>query len=192
VPQEQSYKSINARVINDQELKVGNKPILQLKYSELIKIWGKPNEVKKVEVYFPATVEPSYLYILKYDSIDIEMYPVQDSVSVEATESFRFDITGSNYDFYGVKVGMTLEDYLKTVENKNIYSIKEILSENYTESIPYQYTKLLTMIKEKNYYSYYEKAIYEQVIINDFPYGAVMLFKDNRLSRIVYGYPNAS
>jgi hypothetical protein len=187
-------KPLNSRLIQDKEFLIGGKAILDLKYADVIKTWGEPKEIKVVKVYFPATVEESYSYILKYDSIDIEMYPVEKDTPIDNTTSFRFDITGNKYDFYGIKTGMTLEEYLNKVENKDVFSVKEILSDSRIDNFPYPYVyiKLLTAVKEKNYYLNYDKAIYEQVILNDFPYGAVMLIKDNIIERIVYGYPNAS
>lgn len=188
----QTRNLLNTRILVEKEFKIGNKLILKLKYEDLIKLWGKPKDIKKVKVYFPATETPYYIYILKYDDIEIEMYPVEMNVSVENTESFRFDIIGSKYDFYGVKVGISLEDYLKTLENKNVFSIEEILGDTIGAKVPNEYRKLLTMLKEEDYYANYEKAIYEQVIVNDMPYGVAVLFKNNKVSRIVYGYPNAS
>lgn len=187
-------KPLNSRLIQDKEFLIGGKAILDLKYVDVIKIWGEPKEIKIVKVHFPATEEESYSYILKYDSIDIEMYPEEKNTSIDNTTSFRFDITGNKYDFYGVKIGMSLEEYLKTVENKDVFSVKEILSDSRIDNLPYPYVykKLLTLVKENNYYLNYDKAIYEQVVLNDIPYGAVMLFKDDILERIVYGYPNAS
>ena len=185
------HKQINTRILEEKEFKIDNKPILGLKYAELINLWGKPNEIKKVKVYFSATVEPYYCYILKYDAIDIEMYPVDKNISVEATESFRFDITSSKYDFYGVKIGTSLSDYLKTLDSKEIFTVKEILDDTTGERIPFQYRKLLTTLKGSNYYDGYDKAIYEQVVIEGVPHGAIMLLKDDKVSRIVYGLPNA-
>jgi hypothetical protein len=187
-------KPLNSRLIQDKEFLIGGKAILDLKYADVIKTWGEPKEIKVVKVHFPATVEESYSYILKYDSIDIEMYPVEKDTPIDNTTSFRFDITGNKYDFYGIKTGMTLEEYLNKVENKDVFSVKEILSDSRTDNFPYPYVykKLLTAVKEKDYYLNYDKAIYEQVVLNDFPYGAVMLLKDNIIERIVYGYPNAS
>lgn len=188
----QTGKLLNTRVLVEKEFKISNKLILKLKYEDLIKLWGKPKKIEKMKVYFPATETPYYIYILKYDNIEIEMYPVAINVPVENTESFRFDITGSKYDFYGVKVGMSLDDYLKTLENKDVFLIKEILGDTIGAKVPNEYRKLLIMLKEDDYYANYEKAIYEQVIVNGMPYGVVVLFKNNKISRIVYGYPNAS
>ncbi len=187
-------KPLNSRSIQDKEFLIGGKAILGLNYVDIIKIWGEPKEIKKVKVHFPATVEESYSYILKYDSIDIEMYPVEKNITIDYTTSFRFDITGNQYDFYGIKIGMSLEEYLNRVENKDVFSVKEILSYSRIDNFPYPYVyrTLLTLVKEDNYYLNYDKAIYEQVVLNDGPYGAVMLFKDNIIERIVYGYPNAS
>lgn len=187
-------KPLNSRLLQDKEFLIGGKAILDLKYVDVIKIWGEPKEIIMVKVLFPATVEESYSYILKYDSIDIEMYPEEKDTPIDNTTSFRFDITGNKYDFYGIKIGMSLEEYLNRVENKDVFSVKEILSDSNIDNFPYPYVyrKLLTLLKENNYYINYNKAIYEQVVLNDVPYGAVMLLKDNIIERIVYGYPNAS
>jgi hypothetical protein len=191
-PTLQKEKSLNLRVIQDENFLIDGKDILNLKYAELIKIWGEPEEIKQVKVNFPATVEKVYSYIMKYDSIEIEMYPEKKDISIVDTTSFRFDITGNKYDFYGVKLGMSIGKYLNRIENKDVFSVKELLSDSKNEKFPDVYRKLLTSVKEKNYYYDYDKAIYEMVVINGFPYGAVMLFKDDILERIVYGYPNAS
>lgn len=194
IPSLPKEKPFNSRLIQDKQLLIGGKAILDLKYADVIEIWGDPKEIKQVKVHFPATVEESYSYILKYDAIDIEMYPVEKNIPINNTTSFRFDITGNKYDFYGIKLGMSLEEYLNNVENKDVFSVKEILSnsENQELSYPYVYRTLLTSVKEKNYYINYDKAAYEQVVLNGAPYGAVILFKDNIIERIVYGYPNAS
>lgn len=183
---------MNTRLLEDKKFVIGNKDILQLKYEGVIKLWGKPLEIEKAEIHFPATVEPSYSYILHYDSIDIEMYPVDKDIPVENTESFRFDITDDKYDFYGVKTGITLDEYLNRVQNKQVFSVKEILADQTGERVPYQYQHLLVMAKKQDCYAKYDKAIYEQVVIAGIPYGAVMLFQNDILTRIVYGYPNAS
>lgn len=187
-------KPLNSRLIQDKEFLIGDKAILDLKYADIIKIWGEPKEIKVVKVHFPATVEESYSYILQYDSIDIEMYPEEKNTPIDNTTSFRFDITGNKYGFYGIKIGMSLEEYLNRVENKDVFSVKEILSDSRIDNFPYPYVyrKLLTSLKENNYYINYDKAIYEQVVLNGTPYGAVILLKDNIIERIVYGFPNAS
>jgi hypothetical protein len=187
-------KPLNSRLLQDKEFLIGGKAILDLKYSDVIKIWGEPKEIKQVKVHFPATVEDHFSFILKYDSIDIEMYPEEKNIALDNTTSFRFDITDKKYDFYGIKIGMSLEEYLNSVDNKDVFSVKEILSDSRIDNFPYPfvYRTLLTLVKEKNYYFNFDKAIYEQVVINGVPYGAVVLFKDNIVKRIVYGYPNAS
>lgn len=187
-------KPINSRLIRDKEFLIDGKPVLGLKYADVIRIWGKPKGIKKVKVHFPATVEASYSYILSCDEMDIEMYPEFDeNFPVNKTTSFRFDITGKKYNFYGVKIGMSLKKYLSRVKNKDVFSVKDILRDSKTGnfSFPFEYRTLLTQVKEKNYYIKYDKAIYEQVVIDDMAYGAVMLFKYNVLKRIVYGNPNA-
>jgi hypothetical protein len=183
---------LNTRFIKDKEFLIDNKAILTLKYEDIIKIWGSPNEIIQVKVYFPATTEASYSYILRYDSISIEMYPAQKDTPIESTESFRFDITGNKYDFYGVRIGMSLEEYLKRVENKVVFSVSEILNDSEGEKFPYVYKKLLVSVKPPHYYESYDKAVYEQIVINDIPYGIVVLFNNDKIERIVYGYPNAS
>ena len=185
-------KPLNTRLLEDKEFMIDGKAILNLKYAEVLKLWGQPKEIKQVIVKLPATEEDYLIYILSYDGLDIEMYPVGKEVAIEDTESFRFDITSSVYDFYGVKVGMTLEDYLSTVQNKDVFPVKEILADTSGEKFPYEYRKLLVMAKEANYYADYDQAVYEQVVIAGMPYGTVMLFKEDRLARIVYGFPNAS
>ena len=183
---------LNVRTLEDKEFLIDSKPIIGLKYSDIIKIWGAPKEIKQVKVYFPATIEPNFSYILKYNSIDIEMYPEEEHTAVEDTTSFRFDITGDEYDFYGVEIGMSLKEYLDQVENKKVYFVRDILKDSAGERTPYVYQKLLCLVKPCNYYDNYEKAIYEEVVIDSIPYGAVILFNDNKVARIVYGYPNAS
>lgn len=187
-------KSINTRTVNDNEFLIGSKAILGLSYGDVIRIWGKPTKIKRVVVHFPATVEESYSYILQFDNLDIEMYPEFDkNTPVNKTASFRFDITGKKYDFYGVRPGISLKKYLARVKNKDVFSVKRILMDSKSGNFPfpYEYRTLLTQVKQKNYYAGYDKAVYEQVVIKDIPYGAVMLFQNDVLERIVYGNPNA-
>ena len=194
-PKEDTTRNaINSRLVSADKLLIGEKEVLNLDYKKLIQIWGKPEKVQKVEIKFPATVESNEMYILSFKGIDVEMYPCAKNVSVEETSSFRFDITGSEYEFFGKKIGMKLEDYLKTVDNKLTYPIDEILKDTESKEIPFEYKKLLSSVKPLGWYKAYSgcSAVYEQVIIKDSPYGAVMIFKNDRLVRMVYGYPNAS
>ncbi|MDP4089842.1 MAG: hypothetical protein Q8930_11305, partial [Bacillota bacterium] len=72
----------NQRMLPDSELLIDNKKILDLDYQDLIKIWGKPAETRKIAVNLPGTEGKYILYILKYDSIDIEMFPVKEGITV--------------------------------------------------------------------------------------------------------------
>lgn len=185
-------KSVNTRTLDDSELLIGGKNVLDLAYDEVLDTWGEPNQTKRLQVKFPATEEYSYVYVLEYDDIDIEMYPVGADTKVQDTRSFRFDITGAGVEFQGIKIGGELEDYLERLSNKETLSVETILGDKESQRVPYQYRKLLVSLKPDGYYSGYDKAVYEELVIEDFPYGFVVLFSDDRISRIVYGYPNAS
>lgn len=53
---------------------------------------------------------------------------------------------------------------------------------------------VLNVLIIQNRFQFYshDQAIYEEVVLNGVLYGAVMLFKDDIIERIVYDYPNAS
>lgn len=185
---------INVRSFKDKEPLIDNKPILDLTYDSLEGIWGVPKEIKKIKTRIPGDLEASYIYILRYNDMEIEMYPTNNDTPVENTKSFRFDITAPGRDFFGIRIGMTEEQYLYAVENKETYLIKDILkADSENSKIPFQYKKLLTTMKEENCYNDYDKAIYEEIIFDDVkPYGLVILIKNNKVARIVYGNPNAN
>lgn len=176
---------------------VGNKPIVDLPYEQVIRYWGKPGEVKKLKVHFPAATEQYYIYLLHYDGVDIEMYPELEGVPVEKTSSFRFDITGSQYDFEGMKIGMDVGDYYKKYGKRQEYLLSSILEDKERKNVPAALGKVLTDLKETGYYGSYDKAFYTGGALVDGngtiqgAIGFAVLIKNDKIARIVYGLPTA-
>lgn len=187
----------NGELFKVRDIVVENKPVLNLNYDQVIKLWGNPKEIKKIKIHFPATEESDNLYLLSYDNIDVEMYPEQEDVPLEETKSFRFDITGSKYEVLGMRIGMDVEEYYKKFGERQEYLVSDINSgEGETDTL-ISIRKILTDLKEPNYYNSYEKAFYIGGTLIDEDenitgaVGFVVLINNNRIARIVYGLPTA-
>lgn len=179
------------------EVLVGNKPVVGLPYEQVIRYWGKPGEVKKLKVHFPAATEQYYIYLLRYDGVDIEMYPELEGVPLEKTSSFRFDITGSQYDFEGMKIGMDVGGDYEKYGKRQEYLLFSILEDKERKNVPAALGKVLTDLKEPGYYNSYDKAFYTGGALVDGngtiqgAIGFAVLIKNDKIARIVYGLPTA-
>lgn len=180
-----------------EDLYIDNKPLLSISFDELLNTFGEPDETKVYKVRPPAT-EPgvyNYFSVAVYKDYEVEFYTedIQKSELSSADVVFRFDITGNNVELNcGLKVGMTIDEIINKYGNREVYSIK-VEKESYElNSIRH----VLTSYKPENYYSNYEKAM----IVNSDPdkldgfYKAmslVLLIKDDKVDRIVFGYPTS-
>jgi hypothetical protein len=185
------------KMLEIKEVLVGGKQVLGLNYDEVMKIWGKPKEIKNLKVKFPATTEISIVYLLCYDGIEIEMYPESEDVPVENTSSFRFDITSGEYDIEGLKVGMDVNDYFKNYGTRQEFVLNSLSIERESNNEAVSLYKLITGLKEPDYYQNYEKAFYVPGVLldeNNEVSGAIgfaVLINGKKISRIVYGLPTA-
>lgn len=185
--------NINGLAINDSEVLLDNKAFANRKYNDIVNSFGKPLEIKSVNVKFPASEEDNIIYILRYSGLDIEMYPVDENTPVSETEAFRFDILSSEHGFYGIKIDASVNELLNQLEDKRTYWVKEV----YEKREPIQIYKILSDLKEAGYYREYEKAIYIGISESNssggrLAKGIVLLINNDKISRIVYGFPTAS
>jgi len=189
-------------LILDGPILIDNVPIMEMTYTDVLEHFGEPKETKIVKAIFPLN---SYynLYVLKYDDIEMQFYTDKENQSIpdKQRKVFRFDLTGSKYAIGELGVGVTVEEYLEKFGEQNMYSMTDVInfsSSNSAYSSIDQFnlsalTRLLIISKPENYYSEYEYVFYEQGITGEgYPIGLALLIKDNRIDRIVYGYPNGS
>lgn len=146
-------------------LLIDKKPVLGMTYSDIIKNFGKP---------------------------------------IEECIVWRFDLTSDKYSIGDLKVGMSIEEYQKKFTDSKVFTFLELLNNDSSKLSGrdlYFYSalkRILIISKPKDYYSKYENASYQQgVLINKYrksvsPLGFGILIKDNKINRIVYGFPNAS
>lgn len=184
--------------IYTKELYVAGKQVVDLTYPELIKLWGKPVEIKSNEVRFPGTIEQHIVYVLCYNGIEIEMYPVAKGVAVENTTSFRFDIIDSDYIVAELQVGMEAQDFFDRFGERQLYTLTQILSEEERHSEAISLRKLLTDLKPSDYYSSYgDKVFYIGGALLDDKnsikgaIGFAVIVKDSKITRVIYGLPTA-
>lgn len=191
-----------------ENLVVDNKPVLNMSYSDVIKNFGKPTKVRSEKILFPASSPEDYDYvdILSYDGIDFEfeLGSKKSMRSLEECKVWRFDITGDKYNIGNLKVGMSIEEYQRKFTESKIYTLKDLINTNsdkLSAKDAYVYAslqRLLITSKPKDYYNNYENVSYQQgVLLNKdgesiTPLGFAILIKDNKIDRIVYGFPNAA
>lgn len=177
------------------EVLIENKPVLNLKYDEVINYWGVPKHIRKIKVKFPADTEQNYIYLLCYDGIEIEMYPVLEGVDVQKTTTFRFDITRDQFEFQGIRVGMDKSKFTSKYKDAHEYAVSDIIRCHDEIGIPQSIHKVLSDLKEPDYYSSYENVFYLPGALVDEKgnitgaIGFAVLTKGNKIVRIVYGLP---
>lgn len=182
------------------DIKIDEKDILGITYEQLVKTFGEPIETKTYKVNPPAT-EPDYFeyfYVCVYDGFECEFSTGEIEKSPEPTDTvFRFDITSD-------KAQLDCELYIgiDTEELDLRYSINKIYKLNDTESYDLNNIKhVLESYKTEGYYSEYDRAaiVYHDPESFEEPLAKalVILFDDdrggeeNRVQRIVFGYPTA-
>lgn len=190
-----------------ENLLLDNKPVLNMSYNDVIKIWGKPITHRTEKVLFPGSSSQDYycVGILSYDGIDFEFeLGLQNSLKpIEECNVWRFDITSDKYNIGHLKVGMSVEEYQKKFSDSKIYTLLDLVATNtdkLSDKDAYIHSslrRLLITSKPKDYYNMYENVSYQQGILvkkngeSITPLGFAILIKNNKISRIVYGFPNA-
>ncbi len=191
-----------------ENLLIDNKPVLGMTYNNVMKNFGKPTKVRTEKILFPASSSQDYYYvgILSYDAIDFEfeLGSKNSMRPIEECKVWRFDITSDKYNIGYLKVGMSIEEYQMKFTNTKIYTLSDLLATTDTGKLSakdaYVYSSLQRILitsKPKDYYSMYEHVSYQQgVIVNKngesvSPLGFAILFKDNKVDKIVYGFSNA-
>ena len=204
----------NTSVVKKQEslefkdyLLIDDKPVLNMPYSDIINNFGEPTEIRTEKISFPASGSQEYYYvaILSYDGVEFE-FELGSEKSIRSLEEcnvWRFDITGEKYNIGNLKVGMTIEEYQEKFTDTSIYTLSDILvadTAKLSDKVAFVYSalqRILITSKPKKYYSMYDHVSYQQgVLLNKngesiAPLGFALLIKDNKIDRIVYGFPNA-
>lgn len=191
-----------------ENLLLDNKPILNTSYSDVIKNFGKPYEIRIEKILLPGSSPQDYSYegILSYDGIDFEFeLGSENSIKhIEKCSVLRFDITSNKYKIGDLKVGMSVREYEEKFTNSKIYAISDLATTDTDKLsakdayIHLSLKKLLITSKPKDYYSMYENVSYQQGVLLSksgetiAPLGFALLIKNNKIDRIVYGFPNAS
>lgn len=201
-------KSIGEKSLEFKEnLLLDNKPILNMSYKDVIKNFGEPDKIRTEKILFSASSADNYTYlgILCYEGLEIEfdLGEKEHMKSIQQADVWRFDITNDKYNIGQLRVGMSIEEFHIKFANSKLYSMSDILKNN-TDNFSYKdiynisaLRRLLVISKPRDYYGIYKNVFYEEGVLIDkggnvaAPLGFALLIKDNKIDRIVYGYPNA-
>ena len=181
-------------------------------YSQTRELLGEPMSTAIYEVSSAADVD-SFLLIAEYPELDIEfLLPSAEPTAEKLAEAgvLRFDITGPAYPLKGVSVGMTETQLRTACFGQMLYNLSDldnvvVRRNGLAETQAYQLTsakKLLTDYKPDGRYAGYDGFVYwsggvQDDELADYPewrttaLGAVILLKDGRVARIVFGFPTA-
>lgn len=190
-------------IIFEGPLLIDNVPILSMTYGDILEHFGEPKETRNEKLILPATEDYQNITVLCYEGIEILFYPsILDNPEAISTNQtvWNFDLTSDKYNIGKLRVGMTIEEYQEIFENSKIYSMADVIdahfnSNTYTglDAQNYSYLeRLIIMPRPENYYLEYNYVSYEQGISVVSPVGLALLIKDDKIDRIVYGFPNAS
>jgi len=184
---------------NLEDLYVNEQPILYVSYEEIIDHFSEPMKIDSYQVRMPGTEDYNYFLRVKYEGLDLE-FIFYDEILEKPNPGDtvkRFDLTGQNIELAsGLKVGMTVDEVIHEFGAREVYDLNNTKTTEYEASA---INHILTAFKPENYYSQYTQAMYidmdyEKIQPNEvFAYmGLVLLIKDNKVDRIVVGYPNLS
>jgi uncharacterized protein YcgL (UPF0745 family) len=182
-------------IFGETDLYINNRPVLNSTYAQLIKDFGTPKTINKFKVNPPAAEDDvfKYLKVLVYDGFQCELsLGEQDREEKDNDKVKRFDITNNNVELdCGLKVGMTTDEILNKFGKRSIYNIGDA-SENYELSA---IKHVLKSYKPKDYYSGYPQAMIIDFDPDKFDESLakalVLLIKNDKVDRIIFGYPTA-
>lgn len=181
------------------------KPLLNITYKKLVQSFGLPAHMRTCKINSPADGPDTfeYYHIAEYPGMELEFYsgyqPKKQPSETDTT--FRFDLTGNGQALdCGLKVGMTVKEVTDRFGDRNIYNLgaEEKDTEKKIEDT-YELNDIkhiLTSHKPADMYNNYQKAmiIYADPHKSDEPVKAqalVLLIKESKVDRIVFGYPTA-
>ena len=163
----------------------------------MVQSFGIPDKVRTYKINPPAT-EPNiyeYFFSAVYTDIEFEFYPESEpeKQASDSDKTFRFDIVNKNLTLdCGLKIGMTVKEVIDRYGNREVYNLEDTAEKMELMDIKH----VLTSHKSANTYNGYQKAIIIYVDPDKFdkPIQAmalVLLIKDSKVDRIVFGYPTA-
>lgn len=195
--------------LKDSLLLINNKAIEEMTFSEITEHFGEPIETRVEKYRYPATEEYSYFAVYNYDSIDI-LFDLKKNADIDGIRPtdriWSFELTGNKYHIGELRVGMTVDEYLRKFGYSRKYSLEDIdvfgsSDTNFYSKID-EYNlgallRVLVILRPEGYYSEYQDVFYEQgtFLTKDGYLGSIgfaLLIKNNKIDRIVYGYPTAS
>ncbi len=177
------------------DLYVNKKPVLSATYEQLIKDFGKSYKMDEFKVNPPAT-EPDYYYyfkVLDYNGLVCEFNIDDKDRELKSEDTItRFDITNSSFKLdCGLKIGMTVSDIIKQFGERSVYKLDSNEDNYELNAIKH----VLKSYKPQGKYSDYSQAmiIYcdPEKFENGLARALVLLINNDRLDRIVFGYPTA-
>ncbi len=183
----------------------GKKPLLNITYKKLVQSFGLPAHMRTCKINSPADGPDTfeYYHIAEYPGMELEFYsgyqPKKQPSETDTT--FRFDLTGNGQALdCGLKVGMTVKEVTDRFGDRNIYNL-EAEEKDTEKKIEDTYElndikHILTSHKPADMYNNYQKAmiVYADPHKSDEPVKAqalVLLIKESKVDRIVFGYPTA-
>ncbi|MDP4095063.1 MAG: DUF5991 domain-containing protein, partial [Bacillota bacterium] len=177
------------------DLYIDGKPFLGQTYDRILKNFGQYENYSTYKVRPPATEEGTYNYfgVLQYNDMEFEFALGEEERNLTSSdEVFRFDITGSNVELAcGLKVGMTTDEVISKFGPRDIYNLNGNNNSFELSAIKH----VLKSYKPVGYYSGYSKGMiiyFDPEKFDDMlAKTVVLLIKDDKVDRIVFGYPTA-
>ena len=177
-------------------------------FGEIKEEFGEPISIQYYEI-FPPAADSEYLMIAEYPGFEVDFdlvdIPEEDD-DLSNTVVMFFDIIGPQHSFKGISVGMPQPEASELPHDSNLYNIdiinttKDILTlEDWQIMLA---KRVLTNFRPIDYYSENDSFLYMECWdeITDDPdwpgdhcmaLGAVILFKNGKVARIVFGLPMA-
>lgn len=193
---------------------IGGSVPFQMSYRDAVSLFGAPISIEERMVQSSAADEYGFpVSIVCFPSIQCEFFCSQtiDGSIPENAQIVRYDITGPEYPFLGIQVGMSIEEIEKLLQPLDLEetSVLRASTEELEQSRP---TECLRLIEAKKVL--FDDKSEEYTAENDsfcflknrltksdiklYPdgmplsLGAVLLFSDGVLTRIAFGFPTAN
>ncbi len=183
----------------------GKKPLLNITYKKLIQLFGLPGHIRTYKINLPAAGPDifEYYYVAEYSGMEIEFYSGYQPKKLpsETDTTIRFDLTGNGPELdCGLKVGMTVREVTDRFGERRIYNLEADQSD--TEKLIAEANELndikhvLISHKPSDMYNNYQKAMIIYADPDKFDesikaQALVLLIKESKVDRIVFGYPTA-
>lgn len=166
---------------------IDGSPVLYARAEDVAALLGEPEDSMALTVPGDGG-STQELTALVYDNLLLEVWP--------DGHVLRYDITGGDYEFLGIGVGMAQDEFERMYPDNGIYPLTS--GEGDELAI---IRKLLTDYKPEGCYDEYDSAAlflggvqpgeYEFYGSGPYQLGAVVLFSGGEVGRIVFGYPSA-